>query len=273
MTTAFAVDLSIYAGPMDLLLYLIRREELDLTDVSLAKISSQYGEFLEVIQAIDIDAVADFLEPFSILLEMKARAVIPNETVLVDSIDEPILEEPSEQLVQRLIEYKRYRDAASILDEQSRRWQLRYSRLVNDMPSRKLIPEEQPIAAIEVWDLVSAFGRILRERQPAPTTQVVYDETPIHVYMGDIHQKVKTQRRIELQSLFYAGQHKSSMVGLFLATLELTRHHGLRAEQDGADGPMWLTPGPDFTESLTMAEVDNLRDERVRNSNLPVRPR
>lgn len=273
MTTAFAVDLSIYAGPMDLLLYLIRREELELNDLSLARISSQYSDFLHVIEAIDIDAVADFLEPFSILLEMKARSVIPNETSIVDSIDEPILDDPSDQLVKRLIDYKRYRDAASILDEQSRRWQLRYSRLVDDMPSRKLSPDEQPIAAIEVWDLVSAFGRILRERQPAPTAQVVYDETPIHVYMGNIHKLVKAQRRVELQSLFFAGQHKSAMVGLFLATLELTRHHGLRAEQDGADGPMWLSPGPDFTESLTMAEVDNLREDRVRNSNLPVRPR
>jgi segregation and condensation protein A len=74
----FAVELSIFGGPMDLLLYLVRREELEVTDVSLAKVTSQYLDFLEVLQEIDIDAVADFLEPIGLLIEMKARDVLPS---------------------------------------------------------------------------------------------------------------------------------------------------------------------------------------------------
>ena len=272
MMTAFAVDLSQYAGPMDLLLYLVRREELDITEVSLAKITRQYCDFLELIEAIDIDATADFLEPVGVLLEMKAKQVLPVPATEVAEA-ESALDDPADQLVHRLVQYKRYRDVATILDEQSRTWQLRYARQADDLPKRRLDPGQQPIASVEIWDLVSAFGRIMRERQPAPSTQIIYDETPIHAHMARIHREIKSQKRVELQALFQPGQHKSALVGLFLATLELTRHHGVRAEQVGHDGPMWLTAGNDFSQSLEVAEVDNLRDDQVAMSNLPVRPR
>jgi len=268
----FAVELSIFGGPMDLLLYLVRRDELEVTDLSLAKVTAQYLDFLEVIQEIDIDSVADFLEPIGLLIEMKARDVLPsNEPSREDSGE--ILEDPSDELVKRLIEYRRYRDLAGILDERGRDWQLRYTRNSIDQPVKNSPPVEHSIVGIEIWDLVSAFGRILRERQPAPSTQIVYDETPIHSYMNRIHGLVKTKKRVELQSLFEAGQHKSALVGMFLATLELTRHHGLRAEQAGIDGPMWLSQGPDFVPSLNISEIDNLRDEQIKLSNLPMRPR
>jgi segregation and condensation protein A len=257
---------------MDLLLYLVRREELEVTDVSLAKVTSQYLDFLEVLQEIDIDAVADFLEPIGLLIEMKARDVLPSNELSKDEASE-IIEDPSDELVTRLIEYRRYRDLAGILDERGRDWQLRYCRRSIDQPAKRTVPTEPTIVGIEIWDLVSAFGRILRERQPAPSTQIVYDETPIHSYMNRIHGLVKAKKRIELQSLFEPGKHKSALVGMFLATLELTRHHGLRAEQTGCDGPMWLYPGPDFVTSLEISEIDNLRDEQVKLSNLPMRPR
>lgn len=272
MTTGFAVDLAEYAGPMDLLLYLVRREELDVTQVSLAKITSQYCDFLELIQAIDIDATADFLEPVGVLLEMKAKQVLPVPVTAIEE-SERLLEDPAEKLVQRLVQYKRYRDVATILEEQSRTWQLRFSRQADDRPRRRAEPVQKPIASIEIWDLVSAFGRILRERQPAPSEQVVYDDTPIHHHMSVIHREIKTRKRVELQSLFQPGQHKSTLVGMFLATLELTRHHGVLAKQIGLDGPMWLSAGDDFPDKLNVAEIDNVRHEAVLQSNLPVRPR
>jgi len=272
MTTAFAVDLTEYAGPLDLLLYLVRREELDVTNVSLAKITRQYCDFLELIEAIDIDATADFLEPVGVLLEMKAKQVLPVPATAVDEAVS-VVEDPADQLVQRLVQYKRFRDVATILDEQSRTWQLRFARQADDRPRRRLDPVQQPIASIEIWDLVSAFGRILRERQPAPTEQVVYDDTPIHSHMAMIHREIKSRKRIELQSLFQPGQHKSTLVGMFLATLELTRHHGVLAQQIGLDGPMWLTASEAFSEKLDVAEIDNVRHEAVLPSNLPVRPR
>ncbi len=268
----FTIDLDVYAGPLDLLLYLVRREELDLADVSLAKITNQYIDFIEVLEVLDIDGVGDFLEIAALLVEMKAKAVLPNSQEETDT-DQVVSDEHDDQLVVRLLEYKRYRDAASVLEERAIDWQMRYPRMSNDLPTRFIATEDQPLERIEVWDLVSAFGRILRERQPAPTETVIYDETPMHVYMKRIHDLVCEKKEIELQSLFEIGQHKSTLVGLFLATLELTRHHGLDVRQVGVDGPLLLLAGDRFKADLEVAEIDNMLSEQLSNSNFAYRPR
>jgi segregation and condensation protein A len=272
VAAAFSIDLSVYAGPMDLLLYLVRREELDVTQVSISRITNQYIDFLEVVQFIDVDSTADFLEPVGVLLEMKAKQVIPAPAIEMEEAETSV-DDPADALVHRLVQYKRYRDVATILDEQSRTWQLRYGRHANDQSPRRIQPVEHSIAKIEIWDLVSAFGRILRERQPAPSSQVMYDEKPIHEYMQSIHLEIKKNQCIELQSLFQPGMHKSTLVAMFLATLELTRHHGVHAEQDGCDGPVWLTASEAFQNELDVAEVENMSSNKMEQSNMPVRLR
>ncbi len=269
---SFTVDTEIYSGPMELLLHLVRREELPLAEISLHKLTEQYLNYLEVLVELDLDDVAEFLEIASILIEMKAKEAVPTaESTTAE--EEQAIEDPSDQLVQRLVDYKRIRDAASLLDENSRRWQLRYSRMANDMPPRRMDPGTQPIESIEVWDLVSAFGRILREREAPPQANVIHDDTPIHVYMQRIHQRVLSDGRIELGELFEAGMVKSSLVAMFLATLELTRHYGLSTEQRDAGHPLYLVAGPEFKQELDVHKIDNLSFERVLNSNMPVTPR
>lgn len=269
---AFQVELDLYSGPLELLLYLVRREELPLCSLSLGKMTEQYLNYIEMLGELDLDGVAEFLEVASMLIEMKAKQALPStETAVVD--DEKAIDDPADQLVTRLLEYKRIRDAASILEEQGRKWQLRYARLADDLPVRGHAPDEQPIQDLEVWDLVSAFGRILRERTPPPTENVVYDETPIHVHMERIHSIVNRQRRIELTSLFEPRMHKSTLVGLFLATLELTRHYGLSTEQSDACEPLYLVAGEGFSQEIDVHKIDNLSVEQISRSNLPVMPR
>lgn len=269
---SFSVDTEIYSGPLELLLHLVRREELPLADIRLHVVTEQYFDYLEVLVELDLDDVAEFLEVASILIEMKARQAIPSTEIDVET-EEQAIDDPTDQLVQRLVDYKRIRDAASLLDENSRRWQLRYARMANDLPTRKLDPGTQPIQSIEVWDLVSAFGRILREREAPPQENVIHDDTPIHVYMQRIHEQVLNGKRVELGSLFQAGMHKSTLVAMFLATLELTRHYGLSTEQIDAGKPLYLLAGPDFKRELDVHQIDNLTFERVAGSNLPVTPR
>ena len=268
----FSVDTDIYSGPLELLLHLVRREELPLADISLHTLSEQYFTYLEVLTELDLDGVAEFLEVASILIEMKAKQALPTVEVAAAE-EEQAIEDPTDQLVQRLIDYKRIRDGASLLDENSRRWQLRYARLSNDLPARRLDPGTQPIEAIEVWDLVSAFGRILREREAPPQASVIHDDTPIHVYMQQIHRRVLADRRIDLGGLFEPGMHKSTLVALFLATLELARHHGLATEQADPGQPLFLMAGPEFERELEVHKIENLSFDRVLNSNMPVTPR
>ncbi len=270
----FGVDLPCYYGPLELLFYLVRREELPLEELSLAKITHQYMEYLEVLEILDLDDVGEFIDITSQLIELKAKTVLPVSEA--DSANDlgAIGQDPSmPQLVERLVQYKRFRDAACLLDEQSRRWQLRYSRLASDLPPRRIEANELPIAKVEVWDLVSAFGRILKARQKAPLHNIQFDDTPIHIYMHRIHERVQESNRVELQDLFEVGMHKSALVAMFLATLELTRHHGLHAIQETADGPLYLQPGPDFAVELDVAHVENLGNGALANSNMPVVPR
>ncbi len=269
---SFLVDTEQYSGPLDLLLHIVRREELSLSQLPLASIADQFLRYLEVLVELNIDDVADFIEVASLLVEMKSKQAIPasEESAEQNSTDPA---ESSDELVVRLMEYKRVRDAASILEEQGQQWQMRYERMCNDLPPRQLNVGERQIEPIEVWDLVSAFGRILREQQPAPTTSVVYDDTPIHIYMERIHGLVCQHERVELTSLFEPGMHKSALVAMFLATLELTRHYGLSTDQRDSGHPLYLVAGQQFQRELNVHQIDNLSFEQVSGSNLPIAPR
>lgn len=258
---AFRIDLAIYAGPIDLLLYLIRREELTADQIQLSRIIEQYQAFLRGLEEIgqyaelDVDEVADFIETAAILIEIKSQAVLPREEA---SIDDDTLEfDVSDQgLASRLLHYKRFRDVAHILDEQSQQWHLRVARQGTDFQSKRVELSEQPIADAQIWDLVSAFGRIMKANQPLAAEEVIYDDTPIHEHMKSIHARVKKERRVDLQGLFDYRFHKSKLIAMFLAALELTRHHGVRAIQDERTATIWLTPGDHFANQLETAEVD-----------------
>src|SRR5262245_40692571 len=178
----FRVDLDIFRGPLDLLLYLVRKNELDLADIRIAAVTEQFLEYIAVLEQIDVDAVGDFLDVASLLIEMKSRSILPGEEEIADE-----LEDPRQELVRRLLEYKQYRDAASMLEERGREWRERYPRLASDLPTPTRSPDQQPIQEVELWDLVSAFGRVLKEKFSAKGPENIrYDDTPIHVYMQRI---------------------------------------------------------------------------------------
>jgi segregation and condensation protein A len=247
----FHVDLDTYRGPLDLLLYLVRKHEVEITDLPIAQIAQQYLEYLDVLEAMDVNAVGDFLELASMLVEIKSRMVLPHN----DEEEEP-LEDPRQQLVEQLLEYKKYKDASSMLEERSRQWQKRYARLADDLPPRRIDPSDQPIQEIELWDLVSAFGRVMRDSRASQPSNIVYDDTPIHTHMQRIHERLVSQGRVAFSEMFESGMHKSALIGVFLAILELVRHHSVRTEQPDEHGEIWIMPGSRFDPQLDLSEVD-----------------
>jgi segregation and condensation protein A len=265
----FRVDLPAYRGPLDLLLYLVRRHEVSLGEMPVAPIVDQYFAYIEVLQELDLGDVGDFIDLASTLVELKSQAVLPQ---VVEEADEQEIEDPQAELVERLLQYKQIRDAASILDEMGSRWQQRYPRLADDLPARRVDLGDQPIVDLEIWDLVSAFGRIMREAGGPPPTEVIYDETPIHVYMKRIHTRLGAVEKVPLLDFLEAGIHKSSLIGWFLATLELARHHGAAIEQD-ASGEIYVVRTANYTDELNVNEVDNYRGQEVGSANKPGQPR
>jgi segregation and condensation protein A len=235
----FLVTLDIFRGPLDLLLYLVRKHELDVIDIPIARVTDQFLEHLAVLEQIDVDAVGDFLDMASLMIEIKSRMVLPTEEEVHEE-----LEDPRRELVRRLLEYKQYRDAASILEERSREWRERFPRVAVDQPERRVAQHEQPIREAELWDLVSAFGRVLKEKRAFRGPEHVrYDDTPIHVFMKRIDARLQLERRVAFNSFFDGAVHKSTFVGMFLAMLQLMRYHHAQAVQSTLFDEIWLEPG------------------------------
>ncbi|TWU28189.1 segregation and condensation protein A [Bythopirellula polymerisocia] len=235
----FRVELELFAGPLDLLWYLVRKQELDIMDIPIARVTEQYLELIEVIEQIDVNAVGDFLELATRLMEIKSRMILPRHEE--DEKEESEVEDPRQDIVQRLLEYKKYKDAASMLAERGQLWQRRFARRVNDLPTGGADPSEQPIHEIEMWDLVSAFARVVRDNATARPSAIRYDDTPIEVYMDRIRERLATESSLSFKSLFQADMHRSQLIGIFLAVLELIRHHNIRAEQQELFGEIWIS--------------------------------
>ena len=223
----FSAKLPFYQGPLDLLLHLVRKHELDILDIPITRILEQYLDYVTILEQIDINNIGDFLAMASTLVEIKSFKALPGEEAA-----EVEIETPKQELIKQLLEYKRYCDAARKLQKMGESWQLRFPRLADDLPQRPRNLSDEPIREIALWDLVSAFGRVLRECVPPVKHHVVYDDTPITTHMNRIHQRLKAEKRIAFRQLFIPGQHKSTLVGIFLASLELVRHEFANVYQD-----------------------------------------
>jgi len=247
----FRVELDVFRGPLDLLLYLVRKHEVEITELPIAPITEQFLEYLAVLKQLDMNVVGDFVDMASTLIEIKSRMVLPRGGEVEDEVDDP-----RRELVQRLLEYKKFKDAASMLEERARSWQEGFSRLADDLPPRSVDPADQEIHEVELWDLVSAFGRIVRDNQASEPASVVYDETPIQVYMAQIHDRLRSAGGLSFQQLFQPGMHKSALIGVFLALLELVRHKQACAEQSALFGEIWITPGAQLGADVDVSQAE-----------------
>ena len=247
----FLVELEVFAGPLDLLLYLVRRHEVEISEIPVAPITDQFLAYLEVLRELNVDAVGDFLEVASTLLEIKSRALLPH----VEEVEEP-LDDPRRELVERLLEYKKFKDAAAALEDRGRQWQQRFPRLADDLPAPSRDPADQPIQEVELWDLVSALGRILRDRDAQRPESIVYDDTPVHVYIEQILARLRERGVVAFSDLFRPEQPKAVIIGLFFAVLELVRHHGVRVEQQDLYGEIWVLPALEATGDEAGPQMD-----------------
>lgn len=237
---AFQVELEVYRGPVELLLHLVRRQEIDVTAVSVGQLAEQFIRRLDGTPHWDFDEIGEFLIVCSTLAEIKSEQVLPQpEAAPVEEVDEPTA------LVRQLVEYRKFREAAHILEERSLRWQQRMTRTADDFPPAQRSLADEPIEELELWDLVTAFSRMSRDNRISPGTSIVYDDTPIDQHMEHIRGLLERDGRTALGDLFRPGMIKSRLVGMFLAVLELVRHHNIRTEQDQDFGEIWIYPAGD----------------------------
>ena len=235
----FKVDLDVFSGPMDLLLYLVKKHEVDVTEVPIAAIAAEFVAYLDVLEGLAIEQVGEFVDLASVLLEIKARALVPRP----EETEEPV-ELVREDLVQRLLEYKQFRDAATMLEDRARLWELRFARQATDEPAGRTGPAEVAIADVHVWDLVGAMARVMAKREKRRPRQIVHDDTPIETHAARIEALVAEQGRVAFTSLFDDDMPRSRIVGIFLAALELVRRGKLSTRQEQLFDEIWLEAAP-----------------------------
>ncbi len=231
----YLVALDTFHGPLDLLLYLVKRNEVDVLDIPIAKLADQFLEFLAAVREVDVELAGDFLVMAATLMEIKARSLLPADAEPGDG-DEP---DPRRELVRQLLEYRRFKDAAAALEERAER---RGARLARVAPEEPATPGAPPVRPVELWDLVSAFARLMRETRALEPTAVVVDDTPQHVYEAEVRDRVRAAGRLAFRDLFAPPHHKARLIGLFLAVLELVKNRELGLEQPEPFGEIWLTP-------------------------------
>lgn len=234
MSDNYRVQLDVFSGPLDLLLFLIRREEVDIYDIPIARIAEQYVAYVRTLQQLDPDAVGEFLVLAASLLEIKSRALLP--TPPPESGD--TLEDPRTPLVKQLLEYKRFKDAARALvsaaDERAKKFVRRPGPLPRELEGVEL--EEA-----SVWDLLGAFTRVMTAVGRGPGLhEVRYDDTPIELYQAEILAQLERSGAVRFDSLFADPTDRMQIIGRFLALLELIRARRVRAEQERAFGTIYL---------------------------------
>ncbi len=231
----YKVELDVYNGPMDLLLYLIKREEVDIREVEIAKIADQYLAYLDLLKALDIELAGDFLVMAATLLEIKSRSLLPRPPVEVEEGEEE--EDPRETLIRQLIEYRRFKEAAGLLDDRGREMARRFGRQVDERLLEELvgetgeIPAHELLEGVDVWDLFTAFSEIVRTLGYTRTREVIYDDTPVEQAVGDLLARLQAEKSVLFVQLFDRTRDLGYLIAMFLAILELTRQRLVGVEQ------------------------------------------
>lgn len=241
--TEYRVDTGFFAGPLDLMLYLVRRHEVDVCAVSMSRITNEFIAYIDVLELLDYEMLGDFVVVGSTLLEIKSREVLPVQEA-VAAPEEPE-EESGSDLIARLMEYRRYKEASKLLEDRASEWMERYPRLTSHRPTATRDSSEDRIREVELWDLVSALTRIVRMPDLQKTIAIRMDETPMSVFQEQIRERIDREGRVSFSAFFAGEKIQSKIVGIFLAILELIRHEGYRAEQPVDFDEIWiLSPRP-----------------------------
>jgi len=276
MPLEYRVELDVYNGPLDLLLYLIKRDELDIYDIPIARITASYMSYLDMIRqmrdrdGLDIDLAGEFMVMAATLMEIKSAMLLPRPPACADG-GEPSaaaeIADPRYELVQKLLEYKRFRDAAQALEQRRELFARRFPRQPAARDGKEDEPPPLNLEEVHVWDLLEAFNRLMQEvgmRLPADH-QVIYDDTPIDLHAADIEDRVRREGRVLFRQLMEGRASRSEMIGVFLALLELIRQKRVLIFEDEQEEDIVIVEAPEehkrtYIEETPDAEQDAATD-------------
>ena len=226
------ISLPLFEGPLDLLLYLIRRDKLDIHDLQIAPITRQYMEYLELMRELNLDVAGEFMVMAATLIHIKSKLLVPIEPTEAQGEEEYV--DPREELVQRLLEFQRYKEAAGILHQQAQIRAAQWTRPDTVLPRFDDSGEEMLEAGL--YDLIAAFKELLDRRKALLAHEVEGEGPPVEQRMQELLAMIREGESLEFLELFGSLATKGEMIVTFLALLELIRLKRVRVYQRGMFG-------------------------------------
>jgi segregation and condensation protein A len=231
---SYRLNLDVFEGPFDLLLYLIKKNEIDIYDIPIASILDEFLAYVEVIKELDLDVAGDFILMGATLMHIKSRMLLPRESL---ALEEGAEADPRADLVRQLLEYKRYKEVAHSLEEKERFQREVFWRMPPQGEAKPEAAAEAPEAEPEfqelhLFDLLAAFKQVLAFAKPESIREIDREEVRTSQKMNEILDALEASPSLEFTALLLAQGTKLAMITAFLALLELARLKAIVIAQD-----------------------------------------
>ena len=228
---------------MDLLLFLVKKQEVDIYDVNMTELAAQFLEYVEIMKTLDLDLAGEFIVMASTLMYIKSRELLPVDQQIDDENEEDI-EDPRWELIRKLVEYKRFKDVTCDLQKLEFEQEKVYTRLPGSIPLDPL-PMDNRLEA-SIFDLIGAVDRVLQQYfyREAAKRDIVDDQWSISEKIVVIRRRIGESGRLRFSELFNEAGSRSEIVATFLALLELVRLKQLLAIQNEVFGDIDIVVAP-----------------------------
>jgi segregation and condensation protein A len=240
-----------YEGPLDLLLDLIRKQQINIYDIPIAQITAQYLDFMQRAAELDIELSSEFVFMAATLIHIKSKMLLPHDPELEKISPE---EDPRKELVDRLIEHERFKNAAEMLQQKRVVEEAIWS---NPQIEQFLNEDEGPGLAVTIFDLVKTFQGVLERAKTRPVYEIGKEDVSVPDMIQFLrHQlaRIRRDKPISATELFEKQRSRRAMICLFLAILELVKRQNLELTQGEAFGDIGLRPGPELSETPESAD-------------------
>src|SRR6202044_1713197 len=252
VSSPFNFHLEQYEGPLDLVLDLIRRQKINIYDIPIASITQQYLEYMQRALELDIELSSEFVYMGATLIHIKSKSLLPKDPEL-DKISPE--EDPRQELVDRLLEHERFKNAAEMLQQKRMVEDVSWS---NPQMAHFLADSEEPELAVSLFDLVKTLQTVIERAKNRPIYEVGKEEVSIPDmirYLERVFGEMRTGESLPAADLFDRQGSRRAMICLFLAMLELVRRHALQLTQADAFGEIGLKKQRTFDEVLGQSLV------------------
>jgi segregation and condensation protein A len=260
----YKVKFEVFEGPLDLLLYLVKKEEVEIYDVDLTRLATQFIEYIEVMRMLDLDVAGEFLVMAATLMYIKSRELLPKEQQ-VQATEEDDGEDPRWELIRQLVEYKKFKDAAAQLQLREIEMESIYPR----RPGKIEFDLDQPAPRLEasIFDLLNAVNNILKRVQRDEGRDIFEDKWTVSEKMEQLATAIAQKSALKFSELFEDAKNRSEVVCTFLALLELIRLKQILCVQGDDFGEIEITRAP---VQLTVPQLEEI--SAPENQNTPAQP-